>query len=851
MLGRFLVLTIAVAAFNFAAGFDVFAQEFSLTPEEQAFLQKHPVISLGTEKAWEPYVIVRSDGSIEGYDADILKRINQLTGANFQLIAGSWRDMQERAKRREIDGLSTGGVHDERKIYLNFSDYYISLKKLVLTSRGNPRKILNDRDLAGKTIAIHRGNLVDEKLAKKYPDSKILAVDTIEEMIRAVVNGTADATFGNGATLYQANRIGLPYLEIAYELEQTLELAFGVRKDWPEAISILNKGLRQISQRERISLIDKWFLTSNKPDYFSALTLSDEELQYVAANPELTLVNPPHIPPLFFAQNGKCSGLLPDYLQLLEKKTGLSIDCSEKNEKTARGTPLLKFESRLAAQFRDPDFFTIYENPLVIIAGNELTYLENLHVLEGKRVTHIEELVPEEYLENVEPGLVLIPVKTHHEMIEAVAKGDADAAVSGILAATQAIADSGRLNVRIVGDLREIQQLGLKLDAPPELKNIFLKALNSIRPEEQTALKNKWLSVRYEHGTDYRLLFGTLVICAVICVVILAWSRKLAQLNSRIQSYLLLINQNLLLVSLDQDGKIVAASEAFCRWAGMQAEQLIGMDHAEFFAPDKTEIIDESRHDEGYMEMVFLGPDKAPRHIEINPLGSPDLQSDSTRYIIHDITEKILGLKNKHEQRIIDQKMAILSDLHDGFGGVVTAMSIAADNALRKASVTEKNHILQEISALAREGATEMRLMMNALEQQELSWETLVSDLRQVVNILISGREMQLVFHRPDFFPDRSLPQEDYFSLYRWFKEVVINAVKHSSATQLEVFISCTDNFFEIRIKDDGCGFVLEENSAGHGMRSLSSRAADLAAEMTIDSRAGTCLTLKVPLGRD
>lgn len=106
------------------------SQQVSLTPQEQTFLAAHPVITLGTEAAWEPYIIVKKDGTITGYDADILAQVNAVTGANFQLKAGVWREMQQAAQEHRIDGLSTGGIHEERKSYLNFSDIYISLSKI-------------------------------------------------------------------------------------------------------------------------------------------------------------------------------------------------------------------------------------------------------------------------------------------------------------------------------------------------------------------------------------------------------------------------------------------------------------------------------------------------------------------------------------------------------------------------------------------------------------------------------------------------------------------------------------------------------------------------------------------------
>ncbi|MCK5188985.1 MAG: transporter substrate-binding domain-containing protein [Methylococcales bacterium] len=183
----------------------VFADHaIQLSPSEKSFLALHPEIILGTESGREPYVIVNSDGSISGYDVDILNRINQLTGSNFRLQVGDWLDMQEKAKNRQIDGLSTAAVQREWEEYLLFSDFYLSLNKALLVVKGNPKNIHGKSDMQGKSIVIQRDNPVDEKLAEKYTQSLIFKVDSIYEMIESVITGSADATFGNGATLYMA-----------------------------------------------------------------------------------------------------------------------------------------------------------------------------------------------------------------------------------------------------------------------------------------------------------------------------------------------------------------------------------------------------------------------------------------------------------------------------------------------------------------------------------------------------------------------------------------------------------------------------------------------------------------------
>ncbi len=243
------------------------ANPLGLSKKELLFIKQQPKIVLGTDRSWEPYVIVDADGKISGYDVDVLTLINEISGLNIVLKAGNWKEMQEEAKKRVIDGLSTGGVHKERELYLNFSDIYVSMQKMIITSKENEHKIQNINDLENRVVAIHKSNLVDEKIAKKLKNSTILRFDNTSDVIMAVVTGKADAAFGNGATFYQANKMGAPYIRYSGVLDEELNLAFGIRNDWPEAIGIINKSLEAIGSNRLLELKQKWFYSKEESQF--------------------------------------------------------------------------------------------------------------------------------------------------------------------------------------------------------------------------------------------------------------------------------------------------------------------------------------------------------------------------------------------------------------------------------------------------------------------------------------------------------------------------------------------------------------------------------------------------------
>lgn len=57
-----------------------------------------------------------------------------------------------------------------------------------------------------------------------------MQLESPDAIIQALASGQVDASFDNGALLlYRASRIGAPYLQQAFVLDESLELVFSVR----------------------------------------------------------------------------------------------------------------------------------------------------------------------------------------------------------------------------------------------------------------------------------------------------------------------------------------------------------------------------------------------------------------------------------------------------------------------------------------------------------------------------------------------------------------------------------------------------------------------------------------------
>lgn len=525
-----------------------------LTPAERSFLAEHPVIVLGTDHNWEPYVIRLPDGSVTGFDKDILTRINALTGANFQLMLDDWHRVLAAAKAREIDGLSTSAVHAERADHLAFSNPYISVRKLVLVQRGNPKRIEDLADLSGRRLAVHASNLHDRKIAESLAGVEILLFETVAEALRAVVEGRADATIENGAVLFKSQRLGLPYLDIAFTLPEWLHVVFSVRSDWPEALSILNKGLAAIPEHERATLQRKWFgvLADGRSLVQRPVALTAAERAHLYTKGQITLcIDPDWRPYEYLDADGRYNGVIADLHYTLaslldvELKIVTTRTWTQTLEAARAGhcdlvSALMPTPSRQAyLRFTQP----FLQLPFVIATRNDQTAIADISQFAEHSFGVVRSHVSGELISTRYPQLTLIEVANVYEGLRALRQGHLFGFIETVPAIGYETRRHNLLDVRIAGYLEETLVLSIGVNPQdPVLLDIYEKALASLSNLHMDELLTRWSIVQEVRTLNWRLI-GLIAAGVALVLAFLFYhlfvqrrnNRRLAVLNDQLE----------------------------------------------------------------------------------------------------------------------------------------------------------------------------------------------------------------------------------------------------------------------------------------------------------------------------
>ena len=93
-------------------------------------------------------------------------------------------------------------------------------------------------------------------------------------------------------------------------------------------------------------------------------------------------------------------------------------------------------------------------------------------------------------------------------------------------------------------------------------------------------------------------------------------------------------------------------------------------------------------------------------------------------------------------------------------------------------------------------------------------------------------------------------PTELEETLFRVAQEALNNIVKHSKATHVQIRLTVGDGFTRMTVRDNGCGFDLNDRSrrTGMGLQSMRERTTAQGGELQIRSAPGQGATVEVVL---
>ncbi len=494
-------------------------EKIVLTDAEKRWLDAHPVVRAVNDKNYPPYDFYQN-GKATGFSVEYLEKLAKMAGFKIQWDSrDDWNKAVSDFKHKKVDLLHAISMTEERKAFTLFTTpYFRNLTGLFV--RENNQEFRTMADLATAKVTIPKGYADIERIKKSYPTSTIIETDGPREALKMVALGQANVTVLNsGVGNYLILEHGFNNLKIvdyAFVGETGDEDAFfvGVRNDWPELVSILNKAVGALDKAETHNLIRKWAIGGDDKKE-SLGTLSEEEQAWLKQHPVIRVHNEKDWPPFNYFEFNTPRGLSIDYMNQVAQKLGIQIEYvtgpgwNEFLEMVKRKEldvmlNIVKTEDRMKYLLYTEPYV---KNPNVIVSSEKSPY-ETIEALFGKTVAFPKGFFYEEVLTKSFPQIKRLPVDDTLASLKAVTFGQADAAL-GEAAVMRTLINKNLLSgLRISGevsignpDLTNLR-LGVRNDWPL-LHSALMKAMVAITPQEMNAIRQKWLM------TDKRPIDGS------------------------------------------------------------------------------------------------------------------------------------------------------------------------------------------------------------------------------------------------------------------------------------------------------------------------------------------------------
>lgn len=232
-----------------------------LTEEEKHFILKNNKFKVGVLNSNDPIGFYNEHGVLDGIDRDILNLVSKRTGLKLSYQSyNTWNQLLESMLAGEIDMITSITPTEDRKTKMLFTQSYWQTPWVVL----HPQHFGKTSTLSsfhGQSLAIIKGYYLIDFLREHHPQITLKVFNHRKEALIALrqgqVQGFVEIFSSASELLKQESLVSLAISII--ESIPTDKSHFGVQKNNPLLIDILEKGIASISDQEKSVIHDKWF----------------------------------------------------------------------------------------------------------------------------------------------------------------------------------------------------------------------------------------------------------------------------------------------------------------------------------------------------------------------------------------------------------------------------------------------------------------------------------------------------------------------------------------------------------------------------------------------------------------
>ena len=522
--------------------FDETKPGLGLTDQEKAWLDTHKTIRFGYTDEYEPEIVRNSDGTYSGMLIDLIKLLNDTLGTNIRMEIDTIPNILKKAQTKKVDALPSLHPAYADKLGLLITSAFWPSYPAVYSRKGVNLNGLDD--FKGRRVAIVDKVLFSARLMEKYgKQSTVVPVKNALEGLKLVNSGKIDFFLSTTFTSYMISKYHFFDVVTAWASSKTPEkFGIGVRNDWPELVSILDKAIGYIPKDTMESIFKKW----------TSLPMTDSTRTIVLTKDEKAWLNQNHrvrvgwgaYPPNSFLVKGKPQGIAFELLERVFEETGIQFEYETKNSTFSdrikrlydqSGIDLLPSIQSNPERKKQMLFTDVYlESPRFIFTRQDAPFVSSIDELAGRTLVVEKDFLVHHWLKQRHPDIKSVVVDHTENALQVLASEKAFAYIGPLRPTAFMINQYGLTNLKAAcpsGLPPGKPRMGIRKDWP-ELQSIINKVFNTITPEEKTAIMNKFTPMKVEQGINIRVLIQWVLLASGIFVFLVGffvfWNRRLA-----------------------------------------------------------------------------------------------------------------------------------------------------------------------------------------------------------------------------------------------------------------------------------------------------------------------------------
>jgi len=180
----------------------------------------------------------------------------------------------------------------------------------------------------------------------------------------------------------------------------------------------------------------------------------------------------------------------------------------------------------------------------------------------------------------------------------------------------------------------------------------------------------------------------------------------------------------------------------------------------------------------------------------------------------------------------------IAGDLHDEISATLSSISFFAKAIESRKTTGDKTRFVQLIAESAGEAKEKISDIVWAINPDHDDWKSFLSRCRRYTSDLLESSKITYTLNIDLDIPgkmDMRLRQH----LWLIYKEMIINAVRHSKGTHVHVVIRHSGGRLTMIVQDNGNGMDQKADTGGNGLRNIRRRAELIKGEAVLDTDPG------------